>query len=243
MRKGCMINPIFAVSGITLEIFRIDWLHAVDLGVGADFLGNLLWMIAEKMPAPNQDSRVKLLQTEVNKYYAAHGIKDQIKKFTKNTIRPDAKDPPKLHCSAAQCRALVYFGHTAAQRFLSDAVPAEAAAKLAAYHLNVCYSTLKKPNNEALFSSSQAFVLQYAALMAISDGIAWRIKPKAHLFLELCAEGSQPELCWTYRDEDYGGSIAKVCKMRGAWKKVSCFATHALDLFHIDNDFPKILVV
>ena len=95
MRKGCTINPIFAVSGITLEIFRIDWLHAVDLGVGADFLGNLLWMIAEKMPAPNQDSRVKLLQTEVNNYYAAHGIKDQIKKITKNTIRPDAKDPPQ----------------------------------------------------------------------------------------------------------------------------------------------------
>ena len=96
MRKGCTINPIFAVSGITLEIFRIDWLHAVDLGVGADFLGNLLWMIAEKMPAPNQDSRVKLLQTEVNKYYAAHCIKDQSKKI----IRLVAF----YHCSYARGR-------------------------------------------------------------------------------------------------------------------------------------------
>ena len=42
MRKGIAINPIFSVAGIILEIFRIDWLHAVDLGVAADFLGNLL---------------------------------------------------------------------------------------------------------------------------------------------------------------------------------------------------------
>jgi hypothetical protein len=240
VRKGCLINPIFAVFGMCLKIFRIDWLHAVDLGVAADFLGNLLWLIAEKMLAPNQDARVQLLWEEINTFYRNYGIQDRIKKFTKNTIRPDAHTPPKLHCSAAQCRALVHFGTLAARRFLSDSVPAEYAAKTAAYHLNVCYSTLKNPNSDALSSSSQAFVLQYAALMAISDGIAWRIKPKAHMFLELCAEGSQPQLTWTYRDEDYGGSIAKTCKMRGMWKKVSCFAAHALDLFHIDNEFPRV---
>ena len=241
LRKGCLINPIFAVFGICLAIFRIDWLHAVDLGVSADFLGNLLWMIAEKMPAPNQDERVKLLWAEIQQYYSQYDTRDKLKKFTKNTIRPEASRPPKLHSSAAQCRALVYFGHLAAQKHLSDAVPTEYAAKTAAYHLNVCYSTLQQPNSEVLFSSSQAFVLQYAALMAVSDGIAWRIKPKAHMFLELCAEGSQPQLFWTYRDEDYGGSVAKACKMRGMWKKVSCFASHALDLFHIDNEFPRVL--
>ena len=241
MRKGIAINPIFSVAGIILEIFRIDWLHAVDLGVAADFLGNLLWMIAEKMPAPNQESRVDLLWQEIIKHYEIYSVTDRIKKFSINTIRPKAAVPPKLHCSAAQCRALVYFGHLAAQKFLSDAAPAEMAAKTAAYHLNVCYSTLKVPNSDALFNSSQAFVLQYAALAQVSNGIAWRVKPKMHMFLELCAEESQPQLSWTYRDEDYGGSIAKVCKMRGMWKKVSCFASHALDLFHIDNDFPRIV--
>ena len=88
---------LFLTNGITLESFRIDWLHAVDLGVGADALDNPLWMIAEKMPAPNQDSRVKLLQTEVNKYYAAHGIKDQSKKI----IRLVAF----YHCSYARGRS------------------------------------------------------------------------------------------------------------------------------------------
>ena len=241
LRKGCTINPIFFVFGIALKIFRIDWLHAVDLGVSADFLGSLLWMIAEKMPAPNQESRVKLLWKEINEFYVNYGIKDRLKKFTKNTIRPEASQPPKLHASASQCRALVYFGHLAAQKFLSDTEPDEYAAKTAAYHLNVCYSTLKTPNKDALFKSSQAFVLQYAALFATSNGIAWRIKPKAHMFLELCAEGSRPELTWTYRDEDYGGTIAKTCKMRGRWKKVKCFSTHALDLFHIDNEFPRVV--
>jgi hypothetical protein len=241
VRKGCLINTIFAIFGMNLKIFRIDWLHAVDLGVGADFLGNLLWLIAEKMPAPTQDARVKLLNDEVQQYYRNYGIQDKVKKFTKNTIRPEASVPPKLHSSAAQCRALIYFGHLASQRFLSDDIPVEYAAKTAAYHLNVCYSTLKNANSDALFLSSQAFMLQYAALQSVSNGIAWRIKPKAHMFLELCSEGSQPELTWTYRDEDYGGTIARSCKMRGMWKKVSCFAAHALDLFHIDNLFPRIV--
>ena len=244
LHKDCFINPIFAIAGITLEVFRIDWLHAVDLGVGADFLGNLLWMIAEKMPAPNQEARVDLLWKEITQFYARYRIKNRIKKFSKNTLRPYAKQPPKLHASASNCRALIYFGHLAAQRFLSDAVPTESAAKTAAYHLNLCYSTLKSAsqfNRDTLFHSSQAFVLQYAALMEVSDGIAWRIKPKAHMFLELCAEGSQPNLFWTYRDEDYGGTVAKTCRMRGMWKKVSCFACHALDLFHIDNKFPRIV--
>ena len=141
-----MINPIFRVAGITLEIFRIDWLHAVDLGVGADFLGNLLWMIAEKMAAPNQQARVNLLWKEITQFYEVYSVSDRIKKFSKNTIRPDAKKPPKLHTSASNCKALIYFGHLAAQRFLSDAVPAELAAKTTAYHLNLCYSTLKVPS-------------------------------------------------------------------------------------------------
>jgi hypothetical protein len=247
IRKGCVINPIFAVFGIALLIFRIDWLHAVDLGVGADFLGNLLWMIAEKMPAPNQESRCILLWKEITHYYDTYSVKDRMKKFSINSIRPSASTPPKLHCSASCCRALIYFGHLAAQRFLSDDVPTELAAKTAAYHLNVCYSTLKTLKvssalkSDALFRSSQAFILQYAGLMSVSDGIAWRIKPKAHMFLELCAEDSQPNLFWTYRDEDYGGTVAKTCKMRGSWKKASCFAAHALDLFHIDNEFPRIV--
>ena len=247
IRKGGLINPIFAVQGIRLEIFRIDWLHAVDQGVGADFLGNLLWMIAHKMPASNQEDRCNLLWKEINKYYEDYNVKDRLKKFTATTIRAKASLPPKLTgCSAATCRSLIYFGHLAAQRFLSDEVPSELAAKTAAYHLNVCYSTLKvtsRLNHEALYRSSQAFMLQYAALMHVSDGIAWRIKPKAHMFLELCAEESEPNLFWTYRDEDYGGTVAKTCKMRGMWKKVSCFASHALDLFHIDNDFPRLVSV
>ena len=26
VRKGCLINPIFAIFGMSLKIFRIDWL-------------------------------------------------------------------------------------------------------------------------------------------------------------------------------------------------------------------------
>ena len=43
----------------------------------------------------------------------------------------------------------------------------------------------------------------------------FRVKPKMHLFLELCISGSKPSLSWTYRDEDFGGTAAQLSRRRG----------------------------
>ncbi len=36
------LSPIFKVAWVCVDVFKIDWLHVVDQGVGADFLGNLI---------------------------------------------------------------------------------------------------------------------------------------------------------------------------------------------------------
>eukprot|EP00972_Heterocapsa_arctica_P027806 4090176-Heterocapsa_arctica.AAC.1 len=50
------------------------------------------------------------------------------------------------------------------------------------------------------FSSIQ-FALQYVSLEAGSlDPKSWRVKPKLHVFLEVCSEGGRPAMYWNYRD-------------------------------------------
>ena len=115
----------------------------------------------------------------------------------------------------------------------------------AAHHLNQCYQSLSKDSvfsKEVLESSSILFAQQYVALSEKSNGVDWRVKPKMHMFLELCAEGSRPNLFWTYRDEDYGGSIAQLCRMRGRWKKCSLYTSRCLALWRIQNPIPRLLV-
>ena len=65
--------------------------------------------------------------------------------------------------------------------------------------------------------------------------------PKMHLFLELCSSRTEPQKFWNYRDEDFGGSVAKQSKMKGSWRKLGSFATHGLDMFEMKNHAPRIL--
>ncbi len=48
--NGHDLSPIFKVAWICMDVFEIDWLHAVDQGVGADFLGNLFIHLRTKLP-------------------------------------------------------------------------------------------------------------------------------------------------------------------------------------------------
>jgi hypothetical protein len=154
--------------------------------------------------------------------------------------------PPKLSGSAAEVRALVKFGHLMAARFLDSADPMEQAVKSAAYHLFMCYQSLSYDSrafaHETLHHSSKAFAGQfYALFLLVGDGRSWRVMPKMHLFLELCSEGTEPQKFWCYRDEDFGGIIAKQSRMKGMWLNLLSFTKHALNMFAMKNPAPRIV--
>ena len=244
LSHGKGVSPIFSVYGVFTYLFRIDWLHAVDLGVGADFLGNLFSLLEKKMPGRSKTVRSQHIWLECVEYYETHGVQDTVKSLDYQPSK--ATVPPKLRCNAAGCRALIRFGHEMAQKYLSDGDPIEQGAKLAAMHLWQCYQSLSQTGamykKEVFYQSSKAFALQYHALfLAVGDGVSWRVKPKMHLFLELCCEDTEPNLFWCYRDQDFGGSVAKQCKMRGSWKKLSAFSLHGLNMFCMKNDPPRLV--
>ena len=55
------ICSIFAAPFLKGELFAIDWLHAVDQGVAADFAGNLLYSLLHKALNPESfDTKTKI---------------------------------------------------------------------------------------------------------------------------------------------------------------------------------------
>jgi len=247
MMEGRRISPIFKVFGVFTYLFRVDWLHAVDQGVGADLLGNLLCMIMPKMPGSTIDEKVANIWKECQVYYDTWQIEDRIKDLHGKDFRGNKTNPPKMKGSAAQIRALIQFGKEMANKYLDDTVPREMAAKTAAHHLKNCYQALAESSeacrDEAFQASAKAFAFQYHALwVSFGKGRHWRPKPKMHLFLELCSQlGVRPNFFWCYRDEDFGGSVSRGSKMKGMWKNLSAYTKHGLDMFCMKNPAPRIV--
>ena len=50
---------------------------------------------------------------------------------------------------------------------------------------------------------------------ARSETLLWGLKPKLHLFQELCENAqTNPSLSWTYSDEDFGGTLSALATRR-----------------------------
>jgi len=74
-----------------------------------------------------------------------------------------------------------------------------------------------------------------------ATGRDWKVKPKMHQFLEMCSDGQKPSMSWTYRDEDYGGSVAKMARRRGGKKTSKTWSQQTLSLFRIHNPVPRLV--
>jgi hypothetical protein len=242
LESGRPLCPLLEVPWCSVAIFRIDWLHCADQGVTADYLGNLFIMIAGKCVGNNKKERTADLWQRIRAKYAANHVDERLQNLIPTMLQGDGK-APKLRCSAAQCRALVPIAHALAQELLSNA-PREAAAKTGMTHLNRCYEALSGDSifaSDVLREHSVRFALQYVALEQTAEGNAWRIKPKLHLFLEICAEGSKPALFWNYRDEDFGGSVSHLRRRRGGLLSAQAFSRNLLERFKIKQPMIRML--
>lgn len=243
LRNGLTISPLFSIPWVTKDICRIDWLHCADQGVAADYLANLFLMLAEKLPGRSIDARVSSLWARLQAFYDENNVDDRLQNLTKTMIK-QPKKAPKLRGGAAQVRALVPFGLKMAEELLAGGTPKEEAALIGMRHLANCYAAL---SHEAIFyadnlrENSCKFALQYCALELFDDDPkSWRVKPKLHMFLELCSEGSRPATFWTYRDEDFGGSLSRMVRRRGGLLSVRAFSKSLIDRFRIHQPMLRI---
>ena len=217
MRNGGTVSPALSLPGITIDVFKIDWLHAVDIGVGADFAGALLWHILKKLPGHGRKEKSDAMWELIQAHYDANDTPDRLHDFTERTVKA-RKAYPKFRGQAAILRHLIPFCLEVAEIHCVSGSAVDDAALNAMRHLHTCYHTLSGScifRSDLLRDSASRFVTLFAALQRLQPN-NWRVKPKAHLLLEMAFAGGQPSLCWTYRDEDFGGSVGHVAKRRGS---------------------------
>ena len=137
------------------------------------------------------------------------------------------------------------FASKTARRILSTADAIEHAAILAIESLHECYKALSHESifyKDILRTEATKFAINYTALdNAFDDPKIWKTKPKIHIFVELCSEGSRPSTFWTYRDEDFGGSVARSSRRKGGMLKVRSYSSAMLTRFRIRNPMIRMI--
>lgn len=244
LSKGKTISPIFSVPFCTVALCKIDWLHAVDLGVCCDFLGSLFQLFLAKLPGGNMTDRCNALFARMQQYYAEHKITSRLDRLTPLMLKKAKAKLPKLRAKAGEARGLVLFAKETADSLLGNTTE-DVAAKSCASSLLECYQCLSESafDRTKLSAATTKFALQYAGLNALAkvyDLGRWGLKPKFHLFLELSHTAqSSPAKFWTYRDESFGGFVSGMCMRRGGALTPMSVAQSFFDRFAALHAVPR----
>ena len=239
-QRGALINPLLEVPWVQASVCRADWLHVADQGVAADFIGNALWVLQARCPGRSLANRVAVLSTRLQQYYEQNNIAERV-----DVLLPSLFSQPrqgfKLRASAAKTRAMVPFIDVCCRELLADGNDVEQTVTAAAACLRQVYATLAEDSflyADVARSQSINFALLWLALHDVQnhdDDRCWRLKPKLHLFLHICSDGSRPARHWNYRDEDYGGAVARAARRRGGVLSAPAVSKTVLERFWMQH--------
>lgn len=174
-------------------------------------------------------------------YYTRNAVDSRLETLTLNMIQKATGQPPKLRARGAEARGLVAFVRDETAAMFRDDVPEEATAKAAAAHLFAMYQNLSTFSHESLSLNSRKFAILWRGLEQNADGPMWRSKPKLHMMQELCELSMHnPAGNWTYRDEDFGGSMAALVRIRGGKATAKRVGVNALTKFFARHRMPAL---
>ena len=189
--------------------FRIDWLSCSDQGVAADFMGGVFFHVIKGsyVPGTNRRERCIALWERIRGFHHQRQVTDRFSNLTLTMTKKNGTSMPKLRCSAAECRALVpFFGGLGGERPERDDLLDEAVTVVARSLLD-CYVRLGLRERRASRVVGQ--VRPTVGGIGVGGTWRWGLKPKLHLWLEVCASRASPFLFWTHRDEDFGGTAGE----------------------------------
>ena len=218
-------------------------MHCADLGIGADWLGQLIVYMLQWMVGNSRKERLNDLWQRIQALYRDYPDASKLDNLTENMLSLD-KPSPKLKAYAAECRGLVPIMATLASQILDDSDPAsvEATVLHCTMELSQCYSCLSSSTlfaRDLLAEHSRRFCTLWVALEGLGGDI-FRIKPKMHMFQELCEVElpTSPTYFWTYRDEDFGGSLVSLGRRRGGHKGAGTLGAQILRKFCCRHRLP-----
>ena len=143
--------------------------------------------------------------------YERTGVNDKLLRLKFTMLQAQGAPVPKLKFSAACCRALVQFGKYAAEKFLGAGDRCTLMKRGASVLLEV-YACLRTGGLQL-----EERLTEFAEICVELENMkpkVWRVKPKLHPCMELAMTHAAPSASWCYKDEDFGGKIARLSKGR-----------------------------
>lgn len=247
LMQGGKHCPLWSVPGVSSDIVVVDWLHCADLGVTADILGNILLELVDLQLGSDRSVKMKTLWHQINDEYGKHGV-SQDNRFPVLRLGSffNGKKSPKLKGKAAHIRALVPILDCIVQRDMTSSDIHTGTVKSCMKNLATCYACLKDFSATRLDAAARRMAVLYCSLEKeqVDAGISkrWRVKPKLHLFQELChhlcleRQRGNPRNFWTYADESHGGIMRQVAKSRGGKNSSAASAYRLLSLWSSSVD-------
>jgi hypothetical protein len=235
--QGVQICPVFSLPLFTPSLVLPDWLHTVDQGVAADTLANTFLECMPFLPGNNKAEQTKSLWMRIRAWYQQGAVASRLDNLTYEMLKQDKK-PPKLRGKAAQVRALVPFGKALADE-LCTGTPHLDTVRRCMGCLADLYACLEEPRwpSDRASELVREFALLYCALEQEqpAGSVYWRVKPKLHLAQELveyiAPQQGCPRSFWTYRDEDWGGDLAKWAARRGGHRNAGLISLRLMQCF------------
>ena len=210
-------TPLFNAPGVRSSIFRLDGLHVADLGVSADWLGGLFTFLAElKFPGRSFAAKLSGLWQRIQQLYRVHPPAARLDQLTDKMLNRGSPST-KLRCYGMEVRCLIPVAKDPAQEYLREADLVEQAIRQGTLELSACNDCLSRsaPGGE-LATRSRKFATLLVSLEVHLPGV-FRVKPKLHFFQEMYEQDlpGRPSSDWTYREEEFGGSVARLGMRRG----------------------------
>jgi hypothetical protein len=153
------------------------------------------------------------------------------------------KNSYKLRGKAAEVRGLVGFSKELAAAYLDRENPLEATILEATSLLCKCYDCLSHdaPMTDFPMVARQFCLLWKSLHEAHSSTAKWRVKPKAHLLCELAEfTTDKPSKTWCYRDEEFGGTLANLSRLRGGKRQPLAIGVNVLTKFASNFSMPRL---
>ena len=247
-RKGRLCK-IFDMPAFDSSLFRVDWLHAADLGVTANFFGAVLHLcISLPFFGPNQAARLAFVWSCGSEAARCPLVKENQLKVLPLKRFKHIRSKPCLKASGGQIRALapwfLKFANSWQIQDMGEAfIPELELAKGAIADLAKCYDTLSSHYGPTALPDLKQFSISFAEkLVALAEikGGRYSLPPKLHMWLELCAEGCTPSKGWNYGEEDFGGSVASMARRRGGKESPLATSKNTLLAFMAKQPLPTL---
>lgn len=219
-RQNRKISELFTLPGVSPDIVFPDWMHSGDMGVAQDVIGHTFAEALQHLAGNSKEERCDTLWQILQAWYDAEAIpaEKRIRRLKPEVFLRKGQ-PNKLRSKAAQARYLVPFLPALCEGCMPD-TPRGQAVKFTAQALAACYALLPQAPCPQMAKASRRFANSYCALWqyvsTVEELDAWQVKPKLHLFQELCEYSRRcPRDFWCYSDESFGNVCSDFGRRRG----------------------------